>query len=393
MPTYFLSTNLNPEQSASLEQRLKSVVPGLTKIAKLEDIAREITDQTKEPVYILVAGPADNDAYLDRFIAIATQYQDRFFFILISTDISTNNYKRLVRTGSADWVSLAGAPQEVVEIFAKRRTDKETTRGAGEASEAPSVIAFLPSAGGVGNTTLIAEIGVGLKLQKATKDRKICVVDLDFQSSHICDYLDIEPRLQIQEISDNPERLDAHLFEIFASRHSSGLDVFATPRSKFDISKLDVAALDGLFEMIAKRYDLILIDLPVTWFSWTNDVIANANAVVVSGINTIPCLRQLSQTLAAVREARQNAPNESVSIVINRCDRTLLGGIERRQHVESVLAQEQVFYVSEDHAAVIESTNTGTPLALSGNSRRISKEIAVVAAFCLGAKAANVKAA
>jgi Flp pilus assembly CpaE family ATPase len=138
---------------------------------------------------------------------------------------------------------------------------------------------------------------------------------------------------------------------------------------------------------------LILIDLPVTWFSWTNDVIANANAVVVSGINTIPCLRQLSQTLAAVREARQNAPNESVSIVINRCDRTLLGGIERRQHVESVLAQEQVFYVSEDHAAVIESTNTGTPLALSGNSRRISKEIAVVAAFCLDAKAANVKAA
>ncbi len=394
MPTYFLSTNLSAEQSALLEKRIKAAVPDLVRIGRLEDVARDAGAQNREPSYIVLVGPADNDAYLERFISIATQYRDQFFFILISDDISANNYKRLVRTGSADWVSMAGAPQEITEIFAKRRIGALSPQPTAAANQFdPCSIAFVPAAGGVGNTTLLAEIGVGAKLQKANKERRICVVDLDFQTSHICDYLDIEPRLQIQEICENPERLDAQLFEIFVSRHSSGLDVFAAPRSKFDFAKLEVAALDALFEMVAKHYELILIDLPVTWFSWTGELIANSNAVVMTGINTIPCLRQLSQTLAAVREVRTIGNPESIAVVINRCDRTLLGGVERRQHVESVLSDEQVFYVSNDPTAVVESSNTGVPLAASANSRRISKEIAAVAAFCLGVKATKVKAA
>src|SRR5262249_25754020 len=152
-------------------------------------------------------------------------------------------------------------------------------------------------------------------------------------------------------------------------------DVFAAPRSKFDLATLDVAALDALFGIIAKRYDLILIDLPVTWFSWTVDIIANSNSVLVTGINTIPCLRQLSQTLKVVRDGRPGTHHDSVSVVVNRSDRTLLGGVERRQHVESVLSGEQVFYVSNDPAAFVESANTGTPLAQSAGSRKTVKEI------------------
>ncbi len=392
MLTYFLSTNLTPAQSAEVEKNLKTTIPGLTKIAKLEDIARDISGDTK-PIYILVAGPAHDDAYLERFVGIATQYRERFFFILISDDISASNYKRLVRTGSADWVSTAGAAQEITEIFAKRTSLTLVAHGRSDERTTPSTIAFLPSAGGVGNTTLVAEIGVGLKLQKATKDRKICIVDLDFQTSNVCDYLDIEARLQIQEISENPERFDTQLFEIFVSHHSSGLDVFAAPRSKFDFSALDMLALEALFEMIAKRYDLILIDLPVTWYSWTSNIIANSNAVVVTGINTIPCLRQLAQTLPEVRAVRQNSSIDSVSVVINRCERTLLGGVDRRQHVESVLSQQQIFYVGYDPMVMVEASNTGTPLAMSGNSRRTSKEISAIAAFCIGIKPAIVAAA
>jgi pilus assembly protein CpaE len=393
MPTYFLNTNLSAEQSATVEKNLKTAVRDLINIAKLEDIARDIGDQLKPPPYIIVAGPADNDSYLERFISTAVQHRERFFFILISDDISTANYKRLVRTGSADWVSMAGAAQEITEIFAKRRMLSEVTQGSGDERAAPSTIAFVPSAGGVGNTTLVTEIGVWLKLQKANKDRRICVIDLDFQTSHVCDFLDIEPRLQIEEFSEDPERLDSQLFDIFVSHHSSGLDVIAAPRSKFNFSALSVAALDTLFEMIGKRYDLILIDLPVTWFAWTVDIISNSNAVVLTGINTIPCLRQLSQTLAVVRDARPGTASDSVAIVINRCDRTLLGGMERRQHVESVLKNEQVLYVGNDPAAMVVCVNTGTPLAQSGGSRKTLKEISAVAEFCTGIKTPNVKAA
>ena len=66
--------------------------------------------------------------------------------------------------------------------------------------------------------------------------------------------------------------------------------MFAAPRSKFNICDLSDAALDALFDMISSRYDLMLIDLPVTAFSWTADVVANCDAVLVTGINTISSL-------------------------------------------------------------------------------------------------------
>ena len=52
---------------------------------------------------------------------------------------------------------------------------------------------------------LDAQIG---RLRALGYEPEVCLIDLDFQSSNVCDYLDIEPRLQIREISADPDRLD-----------------------------------------------------------------------------------------------------------------------------------------------------------------------------------------
>jgi pilus assembly protein CpaE len=309
------------------------------------------------------------------------------FLILISDDISANDYKRLVRTGGADWVSASAIPQEILDIMSRQRAG-------GQAMSArrarPVVVSFVPSAGGVGNTTLALEMSAHLTTSKATANRRICIVDLDFQNSHVCDYLDIEPRLQIQEISSNPERLDDQLFDIFVSRHSSGLHVFAAPRTNFNFCDLNVAALDRLFDMISTRYDLIVIDLPVPWFGWTSQVIAGSDGVVVTGINTIPSLRQMAETVAAVRDAC--GASGQIAVAVNRCEHRLMGGIARRQHVEKVLGREKVFYVRSD-PMMVQSINTGTPMALTNAARKASKEIASLGVFCAGLKSSQVVSA
>src|SRR5258706_7635936 len=97
-------------------------------------------------------------------IAIATEYRDSLFFIFISDDIPASDYKRLVQTGGADWASTQGAPDEIAEIIAR------IGKGGGPAGIAetqpgqePVMVAFVPSAGGVGNSTLAIEVGVQLK--------------------------------------------------------------------------------------------------------------------------------------------------------------------------------------------------------------------------------------
>jgi pilus assembly protein CpaE len=309
-------------------------------------------------------------------------YRGRIFLVLISNEISASDYKALVRNGDADWVSVGADPREIVDIITRHRERFDAERGGGAAK--PIAVSFIPSAGGVGNTTLAVEVALGLKTSKSGKDRRICIVDLDFQGSHVCDYLDIEPRLQIQEISANPERLDAQLFEIFISRHASGLHVFAAPRRKFDFCELNISALDAFFNLASTRYELMLIDLPTTWFSWTSQIIAASAGVVVTGVNTVPGLRQTVETLGAVRAAGPISSGQ-IAVAVNRCRRRALGGLVNRNHVESVLAKEKVFYVGHE-PMVLESANTGTPVALSKASGAFGKEIAAIARFCADLK-------
>jgi pilus assembly protein CpaE len=389
MPIYFLSTNYSPEQSARIERRIREVIPDLTRITNVEDVARNKSERSSDPVYVLFVAPAQDTGYLDRLVDVAAHYRERIFFILISDDISATDYKRLVRTGGAEWVSATGPPHEIIDIIAKRRVRFEAAPAAPTAE--PVVVAFVPSAGGVGNTTLVTEIGVRLKTSKATKDHRVCVVDLDFQTSHVCDHLDIEPHLQMQEISSNPERFDSHLFELFTTRHSSGLDVFAAPRSRFNVADLNVGALDALFDMIAARYDLILVDLPVYWFPWTTDILANADGMIVTGVNTIPSLRQISEVLSTVRSTRRDS--SQIAVVINRCELQLLGGVVHRKHVESVLPNERIFYVRNDASTTSESINTGAPMAVSNAVRKVTKEIGAIALFCADLKSIRTASA
>jgi pilus assembly protein CpaE len=388
MPIYLWSADPDLDTSKTIEHRLRSTLPDLVTVSRIDEVVSSQKGTTGQ-TYVLVVAPSSDRRAFAELIDLASRYRDRLFMILISDDVSVGDYKVITRTGGADWVSINADPQEILDIIVRRNTRTVATpKPGGSPDRRPVAISFVPSAGGVGNTTLVVEIGVHLKTNKATRHRNICLVDLDFQSSNVCDYLDIEPRLQINEISTNPARLDAQLFDIFISRHASGLDVIAAPRTKFEYCDLDVSALDTLFSIASTRYELILIDFPVTWFTWTPKIIEASDAAVVTAMNTVPGLRQTAETLAAIRDVPQ-APGRTV-IAVNRCRRRFLGGIVRRQHVETTLGREQIIYVGEEPMA-LESINTGTPMALNTSYRAIRKDIAALAAFCAGVTSSRVE--
>src|SRR5262249_6074278 len=161
---------------------------------------------------------------------------------------------------------------------------------------------------GVGNATLALETAVQIKLAKEARSRQVCLLDLDLQASHICDHLDIEPRLKMDEIMDYPDRLDEQLFDLFVSRHpGSGIEVLASPRRRGPSADLTMAALDSLFQIISARYDLVIIDLPPVWFDWTEQIISISDLVVITGLNHVPGLRQVFEILQTLKEGERAA--------------------------------------------------------------------------------------
>jgi pilus assembly protein CpaE len=385
MQIFLFSASVDSARLGDLEHRIRAKLPNVQIVSRMEEVTKALPKAAGSDgalACILFPVVLNAPASLDRMVAIATEYRDTLFFIFISDDIPASDYKRLVQTGGADWASTRDAPEEIVEILS--RLDKGGAAAISDPSATePVMVAFVPSAGGVGNSTLAIETGIQLKTAKRTRGRRICLLDLDFQNSHVCDYLDIEPRMQIHEIAANPERLDAQLFDLFVSHHTSGLDVLAAPRSRDNPPDLDPHTLEALFRMIAARYDLILLDLPVPWFNWTRQLLSAAEVVLVTGLNTIPGLRQVAESLSAVR-AVERVPAR-VAVVLNRCEHRLVGGIARRHHVKNLLAGEEVFFVRDNVQNAVQSVNTGIPMAVQGQGK-VSKDIAPIALLASEAK-------
>jgi pilus assembly protein CpaE len=309
------------------------------------------------------------------------------FLLVLGGKISAAQYKRLLRSGAADWVPTPIEMTEVMEIIARRRNARLQSSALTSGTNHPVTVSFVPSAGGVGNTTLAIEVAAYIKTDKKMRGRSVCLVDLDFQSSHVCDYLDSEPRLQIGDLCSAPERLDDQLFESFRTRHGSGIDVFAAPRRNVPVDDINVDALDTLLTMIAQRYDAINIILPLYWFSWTPQIIAASDGAVIAGRNTVPGLRQVSEVAERVRSS--GASELSIRVALNRCERTFFGSISNRKHAEMALRDERVFFIGQRQEA-IESVNLGVPMLLGPAARKVRSEFAALAGFCADLRSIRV---
>ena len=206
-----------------------------------------------------------------------------------------------------------GLSHEILEIV--RRVNAPARHA--QAARAPVVISFVPSAGA---SAIPRSLSKPLSSWSGTRreGRQGRARGLDFQSSHVCDYLDIAPKFQFDEIVGTPERLDDQLMGAFISRHPSGLDVFAASRSRLHARDLGVEALSALFDRMTERYAFIVIDLPLSVHAWTIPLLAASKGILVTGFNTIPGLRQIEETIRALRE--EASITADVRAVVNRCE-------------------------------------------------------------------------
>src|SRR5581483_5666965 len=189
MTIYLLSAEAERDEADRIERRLRPALPDLKRIGSIEEII-DLAPVSAAPACVLFVAPAQGGGYFRALLDMAARHRHRFFFILLGAEISVDEYKALVRTGGADWVSLGADPKEILDILARQeRRGRQETGGTGAGLRVPLAVALVPGAGGVGNATIAAETAAYLKTGKATRVRDVCIVDLDFQSSHICDHL------------------------------------------------------------------------------------------------------------------------------------------------------------------------------------------------------------
>ena len=203
--------------------------------------------------------------------------------------------------------------------------------------------------------TAMLLLNSGTRVKTAT-----CLVDLDFQHGACADYLDIEPRLNLSEIEPRPERLDRQLLEVMLSHHSSGLAVVAAPNRPAEMRSFDPDVVTRLLDLVSSNFDYVVIDMPRTWFSWTDSVLLGSNRLFIVSETTVPGLRHAKQLVEAIRERLGDGPQPQV--IINRFAQKLFSSGLRRSDIEQAIGEAFLACVPNDYGLVREAIDRGVPL-------------------------------
>ena len=93
------------------------------------------------------------------------------------------------------------------------------------------------------------------------------------------------------EIEPRPERLDQQLLEVMLSYHASGLAVIAAPNRPAEMRTFDPDVVTRLLDLVSSNFDYVVIDMPRTWFSWTDSVLLGSNRLFIVSEMTVPGLQ------------------------------------------------------------------------------------------------------
>ena len=279
--------------------------------------------------------------------------------VAVTRSFSENVARRLMQMRVADLLVKPVPPLELVRTCARVAKEANKTTGGAEGTEA-QIFTFLPAVGGAGVTTLAVQTAMLLLNSGARAKTSTCLVDLDFQHGACTDYLDIEPRLNLGEIEPRPERLDRQLLEVMLSHHHSGLAVVAAPNQPAEMRSFDPDVVTRLLDLVSSHFDYVVIDMPRTWFSWTDSVLLGSNKLFIVSETTVPALRHAKQLVEAIRERLGDGPQPQV--IVNRFEQKMFSPGLRRTDIEQAIGEAFAGCIPNNYALVREAIDRGVPL-------------------------------
>jgi len=376
---------IHPDAS---NQRVNSLAELLEKLGYLVIRKESLEAAAEEPKLqsgrrdnlLIVAATEEWRPAAGNLVALAKKFVGRAFVIFVCDEISPDEYKALLRTGTGDCIDWRNSSKEIAAISQRLR---------GEAPISPPtvveekdvskqlIIGFLPAGGGVGNTTVALETGVYCSRLKGKDAVRVAAVELDFNHAVMCEHVDLAPRLDIAELARNPRRLDDYMLDIFRSRHASGLDLFSATQASIDCCAIDATAVFALLHRLHDRYGLLLLDFPNYRTTWVDQALLNCDFVFVTGRHSVPSLKQIAREFKRLRELGFEAGRTAA--VVTHCEASLIGGVARKGDIEIALAGNRIFYIREDKSFALEAVNSGASMMETRASRAICREIRLVA--------------
>lgn len=224
---------------------------------------------------------------------------------------------------------------------------------------AARVITITSGKGGVGKTTIVANLGVAL----AMRGQRVVVIDADVGLRNLDMMMGLENRIvyDLVDVIEGRCRLQQAMVR---DRRLSELYLLPAAQTR-DKSAVQPDDMVRVCESLREQHDFILIDSPAGIEQGFRYAIAPADEILIVTNPEVAAVRDADRVIGLVEADEKGHP----SLIINRVRPEMVqrGEMLDVADVVELLAIDLVGIVPEDEAVLV-TTNRGRPLALSKDS-------------------------
>jgi len=228
------------------------------------------------------------------------------------------------------------------------------------------VIAVISGKGGVGKTTAVANLGLGV----AMNGKKCAVVDFDIGQRNLDMILGLENRVvyDMVQVMDGEASIKQAMIK---SKVDENLHFLAASQSK-DKSVLSSEKVYKLVKELKDNYDYVILDSPAGIESGFEHTIEFADAAIIVVNPEVSSIRDADRAIGILDSKSQKVKDGgevAKYLIINRivADMVQSGEMLRSEDILEILDIKLVGKVPEDNG-VIDASNQGKPVILDKNS-------------------------
>ncbi len=223
----------------------------------------------------------------------------------------------------------------------------------------PIVITVTSGKGGVGKTTTVASVGIGL----AQLGKKVCLVDTDIGLRKLDLMLGLENRI-IYDLVDVIEGTCSLRQSLVRHKSYPQLALLPAAQTRYK-EEVSPSQMKQLVDELRNEFEVILIDSPAGIEGGFRNAIAAADRAILVVNPEIPSVRDSDRVIGLL----ETAAIHEIDLVVNRVQPGMVkdGDMLSVERVQNHLAIHLLGVVPEDKR-IVRSSNTGEPVILDEKS-------------------------
>jgi len=283
--------------------------------------------------------------------------------ILSSHDSSPQMILSCIRAGAQEFVSR---PMDVAELEkAIEHIRKLLERSTPQGKKRGKVLTVFSVKGGIGATSVVANLGVALASRGETKT---VLVDLSFHMGDLGLMLDLPPRYSLTEALNSEGVLDGTKLAGILSQHSSGVYLLTVAASPEVGEEITVGHMTELLGHLNTMFDYVVVDAGRHLDDRTVEVLALSDAILMLSCLDLPTIRNVKRYMEIFDKLEID--REKIHLVVNRF---LKKGRLSLNDLESAVGLETFWTIPNDFAPMSLGIDRGTPAVVQTPKAKVSQ--------------------